>query len=275
MLKLFLSDIDGCLSEPYVAYDLGAFAQLRAWARRAETDPRFPRIGMCTGRSYGYAEAVAQALDLGAPALFESGAGSFDLHAARITWHPALTPAVEAELARARAFLVAEVVPQSETISYDYGKRSQAGIVTPRPGECEAFLPAVEAFVAAETPALRAFHTPFSIDVIARALTKANALAWIARDEGLTVDQLAFIGDTVGDAGAIGVAGFGAAPANGDADARAAADLVTDGEAIDGVLQAYRECLRRNGVSDEEVARSEGQDSFPTVRSGGSVVTSA
>ena len=272
MLSLFLSDIDGCLSEPYVAYDLQAFAQLRTWARRAETDPRFPRIGLCTGRSYGYAEAVAQALDLRAPALFESGAGRFDLQAARITWHPALTDAVEAELARARAFLVAEIVPRSGTVSYDYGKRSQAGIVSPRPGECEAFLPEVEAFVAAETPSLRAFHTPFSVDVIAGTLTKGNALAWTARDEGLTLGQLAFVGDTVGDAEAIRAAGFGAAPANGDAPARAAADLVTEGRSVEGVLQAYRACLGRNGVSAAEVAASE---RAPFVRSPACDVTTA
>ena len=256
MIRLFLSDIDGCLSEPYVAYRLDAFAQLRAWARRAETDPRFPRIGLCTGRSYGYAEAVAQALDLRAPALFESGAGRFDLQAARITWHPALTPEVEAELARARAFLVSEIVPRSETVSYDYGKRSQAGVVTPRPGECQAFLPDIEAFVAAETPALRAFHTPFSIDVIARALTKANALRWTAQAEGLALGELAFVGDTVGDAEAIRDAGLGAAPANGDDAARGAADLVTAGEAVDGVLEAYRACLQRNGVPATDVAAS-------------------
>ena len=252
MIQLFLSDIDGCLAEPYRPFDPAAFARLRAWARRAETDPRFPRIGVLTGRSYGYTEAVAQALDLAAPALFESGAGRFDLAAARITWHPALTADVERELARARAFLLAEVVPRSETVSYDFGKRSQAGIVTPRPGECAAFLPEIEAFVAAETPRLRAYHTPFSIDVIARALTKANALAWVAEAEGLAPDALAFIGDTVGDAQAIAAAGLGAAPANADADARGAADLVTRGAGADGVLEAYRACLRRNGVSDAE-----------------------
>ena len=212
MISLFLSDIDGCLAEPYAALDADAFAQLRAWARRAETDSRFPRIGLCTGRSYGYAEAVAQALDLGAPALFESGAGRFDLDAARITWHPALTPEVERELARTRQFLLSEVVPRSETVSYDFGKRSQAGIVTPRPGECQAFLAEVEAFVAAETPRLRAYHTPYSIDVIAHELTKVNALAWVAGHEGLDLSALAFIGDTVGDAQAIAAAGPGVRP---------------------------------------------------------------
>ena len=255
MIQLFLSDIDGCLAEPYTAFDAAAFAQLRAWARRAETDPRFPRIGILTGRSYGYTEAVAQALGLAAPALFESGAGRFDLAASRITWHPDLTADVEGELARARAFLLSDIVPRSETVSYDFGKRSQAGIVTPRSGECEQFLPEIQAFVAAETPRLRAYHTPFSIDVIAHELTKVNALGWVAESEGVTLDALAFIGDTVGDAEAIAAAGLGAAPANGDDAARGAADLVTEGAVTEGVLEAYRACLRRNGVADVETGK--------------------
>jgi hypothetical protein len=104
LIKLFLADIDGCLSEPYRAFDLDGFARLRAWAARAEADPAFPRLSVCSGRSYAYVEAVAQALDLRAPALFESGGGQFVLPEARIRWNPALTPAVERELDAVRAF---------------------------------------------------------------------------------------------------------------------------------------------------------------------------
>ncbi len=165
MTRLFLIDIDGCLSEPYRPFRLDAFARLREWIERAETDPRIPRIGLCSGRSYAYVEATAQALGLRAPALFESGGGRFDLPEARITWHPDLTPAVEADLARIRAFMLETVVPRSPTVSYDFGKRSQAGIVSPVVGECDAFLPAVAAFVAEHAPGLIAYHTPYSVDV--------------------------------------------------------------------------------------------------------------
>ena len=100
MIRLFLADIDGCLSEPYVPFDLDGFRRLRDWGLRAETDDRVPRLGLCSGRSYAYVEAMAQALGLRAPALFESGGGRFDLADARITWNPALTPGTEAALAR-------------------------------------------------------------------------------------------------------------------------------------------------------------------------------
>ena len=254
MIRLFLADIDGCLSEPYAPYDLDGFAQLRAWAGRAEGDDRFPRLGLCSGRSYAYVEAVSQALGLRAPALFESGGGRFDLANARITWNPALTDAVERDLAAARAFLLEHVVPHSETVSFDYGKRSQAGIVSPTVGECERYLDEIEAFAAAEAPGLRAYHTPYSVDVVPAALTKVQALRWLTGTDEIDLAEVAFIGDTNGDAPAIAACGLGFAPANGARPARDAADVVTNGAVLDGVLEAYRTCLARNGVHTDAAA---------------------
>lgn len=251
MIRLFLADIDGCLSEPYTAFDLDAFRTLRAWADRAEADPRFPRVGLCSGRSYAYVEATAQAVGIRAPALFESGGGRFDLPEARITWNPALTPDVEAALDACRAFLLAEVVPASATISFDYGKRSQAGIVSPVVGECETHLPAVEAFVATLGVALHPYHTLYSVDVVPAALTKVQALRWLAEADGLDLGEIAFIGDTNGDAPAIEAAGLGFAPSNGAEAAHRAADVVTAAPTVEGVLEAYRLCLARNGVDPE------------------------
>lgn len=248
MISLFLADIDGCLSEPYRAFDWDAFAQLRAWGALAETDSRYPRIGLCSGRAYAYVEATAQALDLRAPALFESGGGRFDLREARITWSEALTPAVERELDEARHWLQTEVLPRSPTVSFDYGKRSQAGIVTPVPGECDRWVPAAEAFTAAHLPDLVAYHTPFSIDIVPRALTKVRAVAALAADEGLRLDDVAFVGDTNGDAEALAAVGHGFAPSNASPHARAAARVTTKGSGIAGVVEAYRACLAANGA---------------------------
>lgn len=251
MIRLFLADIDGCLSEPYVPFDLDGFRQLRDWATRAETDDRYPRLGICSGRSYAYVEATSQALGLRAPALFESGGGRFDLADARITWNPALTADLERALDACRTFLLDEIVPRSETVSFDYGKRSQAGIVGPVPGECEAFLPEVEAFVAAQGATLTAYHTPYSVDVVPAALTKVQAIRWMADMDGMDLGEVAFIGDTNGDAAAIAACGLGFAPANGAEPAKRAADVVTGGAVMDGVIEAYRLCLRRNGAAEE------------------------
>ena len=250
-IGLFLADIDGCLSEPYTPFRLDGFHTLRRWAERSRADARFPRLGICTGRAYGYAEATAQAVGVSGPVLFESGGGRFDLDAARITWNPALSPETESALDACRAFLLADVVGRSETVSFDYGKRSQAGIVSPVVGECERFLPEVQAFVEGRFPGLVPYHTLHSVDVVPRELTKVRALAWLAESEGLALSGVAFIGDTNGDAAAIRAAGLGFAPSNGSAEAKGAADVVTGGAVLDGVLEAYRACLVRNGVAGE------------------------
>ena len=260
MIRLFLADIDGCLSEPYRPFDLSGFARLRAWARHAETDERWPRLGICSGRAYAYVEATAQALGLRGPALFESGGGRFDLPAASIEWNPALTPEAERALDRVREFFLREVVAAVPAISLDYGKRAQAGIVSSRQGECAGFLPAARAFVAElrqETGIdLQAYSTPWSIDVVPAALTKAQALEWVAEQDGLGLDAVAFIGDSDGDIGAIEVAGRGFAPQNAYPEVKAAADHVTEGELLAGVGEAYLACLEANGVDPVEAVVS-------------------
>ena len=252
MIRLFLADIDGCLSEPYRPYDLASFARLRAWAQHAEADERWPRLGICSGRAYAYVEAVSQALGLRGPALFESGGGRFDLPTASIAWNPAFSPEAERALDRVRAFFLQEVVAAAPGISLDYGKRAQAGIVSSTEGACTPFLPAARAFVAGlreETGVdLQPYSTPWSIDVVPAALTKAQAIAWVAEEDGLRPGQIAFIGDSDGDIGAIRAAGMGFAPANAHPDVQAAADRVTAGALIAGVGEAYLACLEANGV---------------------------
>ncbi len=122
------------------------------------------------------------------------------------------------------------------------------------PGECEAFLPEIEAFVAAQGVGLRAYHTPYSVDVVPASLTKVRALRWLVETDGLGMHEVAFIGDTNGDAPAIEACGLGFAPANGAEPAKQAADIVTDGAVMDGVIEAYRVCLERNGVDEEAPA---------------------
>ncbi len=247
MLKLFLADIDGCLAEPYRPFDLDGFARLRAWAARAEAEGgAWPRVSLLSGRSFSYVEAVTQALGLAAPVLFESGGGRFDLPRARITWNPALTPEAERELNHVRAFLLEKVVAEAAGLSFDYGKRAQAGVVGPDADEVARFLPAVRAFVTARFPDLRVFETHVSIDVVPAGLTKRQAVRWLAGAEGLALDEVAFIGDTRGDAEALRAVGLGFAPQNASPDAKEAADVVTAGAVLDGVLEAYCHCVERN-----------------------------
>ncbi len=245
MVKLFLADIDGCLAAPYEPYDLDGFRVLADYGRRAETDPTLPRLGICSGRSYAYVEAVAQALDLRGPALFESGGGRFDLATATIRWSPLLTAEVERALREVRDYFHRDVLPGSG-FSFDYGKRAQVGLVGTDQEEIARMAPVVDRYVSGAFPDLIVHPTHVSIDVLPRALTKRVAVETVAAEEGLTVADLAFIGDTQGDIAALDAVGYSFAPQNAADAVKAVVQTVTRGAVLEGVLEAYRWCIAHN-----------------------------
>jgi hydroxymethylpyrimidine pyrophosphatase-like HAD family hydrolase len=253
MTQLFLCDIDGCIAMPYEAWDLPHMAELAALLDNAKGGaPHHPAFGLCTGRSYAYAEAVAQALGVVGPVLFESGAGWFDLDSAQTRWHPAFTDEVADGLAEVRRYMEREIVAKEDRISIDYGKRAQAGLVGPSAEIVGPFLPGTRTFVADRFPDFHVFETHVSIDVVPKALTKAEAMRWAAEDSGLALSDLAFMGDTRGDVPAMEAVGLAFAPENAQDVAKAAADVVTDGPVLEGVLEAYRWCVARNAGAAEQ-----------------------
>jgi hydroxymethylpyrimidine pyrophosphatase-like HAD family hydrolase len=60
------------------------------------------------------------------------------------------------------------------------------------------------------------------------------------------------MGDTRGDVPAMEAVGLAFAPENAQDVAKAAADVVTDGPVLEGVLEAYRWCVARNAGAAEQ-----------------------
>ena len=245
VLALFISDIDGCLAEAYTPYALDRFAEVRGLLRSAASDPAVPAFTICSGRAYGYVEAMTQALDVQIPVLFESGGGMFDPVEVEVRWNPALTLDIEEQLRDVRNWLLRECLPGT-TAMFDFGKRTQAGIVSGDHDEIEALVPTISSYVARHVPDLRVFHTPISIDVLPPAITKRQALAWLSEELTVPLQQMAFIGDTNGDLEALEAVGVSFAPANGTPEVRERVHHITDGHVIDGVVEAYTWCIAHN-----------------------------
>lgn len=231
---LFLADIDGCLAEPYRPYDLAALRQVAEAIRQ----PEHPPFALLTGRAYGYAEAFAQLLGLTAPAFFEAGAGAFLLPEAHTVWHPAVTDDALAALGEVRRWLFAELLPAVPGLVFDHGKRAQVGVIGPDVRQVQEASARTRRFVEGLGAALTVFETGVSVDVLARGLTKGDALDWIAELTGTPVDRMAFVGDSEGDLGALRRVGFPYAPANATAAVRAVAETMPSALTA-GVLEAY------------------------------------
>ncbi len=248
MINLFVTDIDGCLSEPYQAYHLDGFTTLQRYARDAEPPTAAsvtPAVSVCSGRSYPYVEAITQALGLTVPVLFESGGGRFDPVEAQITWNPALTDEVEDELTEMRRWLRTECVPGTK-MSIDHAKRTQAGIVSPDEDEIREAHPRIRAFVDNHLPDLHTFATDVSVDVVPDGITKRSGLEWLTDHLGVTMSETAYIGDTGSDVAALNAVGTSFAPSNANEEVRDAVDYVMTDAVIEGTLNAYRHCLDQN-----------------------------
>lgn len=248
MIKLFVSDIDGCLGQPYEPYDLDGFATLRRYVNDAglpTAEHVTPAVSLCSGRSYPYVEALTQALDLTVPVLFEGGGGRFDPVEAHTTWTPALTDAIEAEIEEVRHWFVTECIPGTK-MSIDHAKRTQAGVVSPDPDEIVDARPQTEAFLSENGSDLRVFSTDVSVDVVPPGITKRNGLEWLTDHLGVEMSEVAYIGDSDSDLEALTAVGISFAPANADEEVLKAVDHVTDGRVLDGTIEAYRHCLNEN-----------------------------
>lgn len=258
MIKLFISDIDGCLAEPYRPFEQVRFQELSAHIKTAgklHEHNEWPAFSICSGRSYSYVEAMTQALGIQVPVLFESGGGLFDPTTAQVAWHPHFTAEIEAQIQEVRHWLIKECVPDTR-LMYDYGKRTQAGIIGADAEEVYAQVPLVEKFVAKHFPKLCVFHTPVSIDVVATTITKQQGLYWLGQKLDCALEKMAFIGDTNGDLGALASVGYAFAPANATEVVKQQVRVVTDHSLIEGVLEAYRWCQVWNETRAEPVERT-------------------
>ncbi|MEM1128242.1 MAG: HAD hydrolase family protein [Bacteroidota bacterium] len=250
MIELFVSDIDGCLAEPFQAYDLMTLHTLATYVQDAvgEEGPRPLPFTLCSGRPMPYVEAMTQLLGVRHPALFESGGGMYDPMTSHVTWHPSFTDELASSRGRLERWVREELVPGTQ-LSMEHTKRTQIGIIGPHPDEIQAVLRPLTEHVEEHHPAFAVYHTPISIDVTARALTKAQGFRWLADTLRVPLDRMAYIGDTNGDLEALLQVGHGFAPANAAPEVHAAVAHPLTAHVTDAVLEAYRWCTAYNAQS--------------------------
>ncbi|MDA0682815.1 MAG: HAD family hydrolase [Bacteroidetes bacterium] len=234
MIRLFVADIDGCLAMPYEPFRLDRMQELAKLIARPDT----PDFALCSGRSYAYVEAITQLLALSQPVLFESGGGMFDVTTGLSKLHPSFTPAVRSEVLIIREYLE-QLIRAYPGLSIDYGKQTQAALVGVEENGLFEVLDRIKPWVHERYPQHHTFHTHISIDVVPEGLTKAEGLAWLGDTLDLEVSEMAYIGDSDGDLGALAVCGHSFAPSNADPIVKEAVDHASELLDIDSVIEAY------------------------------------
>lgn len=246
MIRLFVTDLDGCLSHPFQPPAWEALLALMRLHAERPADPSIPPLSICTGRPLSYAEAVAQWLAVTTPILFESGSGMYDPVANRVTWAPGIDARTEAALERLRRRIHGELVGRFPGTVAEFGKQKDVGVTNPDARVIASLLAAVTEIVREDGDAeVEIHHTAVSVNVIPRAANKGAGLAWLAEHLDLPLAAMAYVGDSGGDISALRRAGMAFAPANAVDEVKALA-TVTGGEATAGVLEAYQAVIAHN-----------------------------
>ena len=244
MIKLFVSDIDGCICYPFKAPDWQVLGQIRALNEQGVTDPEIPELTLCTGRPLPYVEAAAQWLNVQYPIIFESGGGTYDPKSNTIRWSDAYLNA-QGVVDEVRAWVAQEIIDDYEGLMPEFTKRTDVGVVHPDYEVIQQVFPRIREHVMAKYTEFDVHYTEVSVNVILKESNKGNGVEALAKRLGISLEEIAYIGDGTNDIPALGRVGAPFAPTNCRDEVAEIAERLEE-DATHAVLKAYQLLKQRN-----------------------------
>jgi hydroxymethylpyrimidine pyrophosphatase-like HAD family hydrolase len=241
-VKVFACDVDGCLAAAgHADYDLGALARVAELNRLSASDPSVPALTFVTGRPHAYVDALSQALAVRLPMSFENGAGL-------ATRHPYgywLDERVELGLSALRQFAAA--VEETDHLTLQPGKVASLSVF-PRPAGRDVHELAAELARMMERLGLRLALDPSTdcVNVLVPGVDKATGFAWLCRELGLGPEEVAGVGDSVGDVEWLRACGASFAPANAVDEVKRSVGAVSALPDVGAVVEAYEALVAAN-----------------------------
>lgn len=247
MIKLFVLDIDGCITHPFVTPEWDVIRDIRDLQTQSQDMEHIPELSICTGRPLPYAEAVAQWLGIRKPIIFESGGGLFDPGIYNIEWSERVDDQALEQLNELRIWVAEEVMHDFKGVTLEVGKRLDVGIVSMDTDKVLRFFEMVKPYVEQHYPDLVVHRTDISVNIIVEASDKGSGLLRLADYTGIPLKNMAYIGDSSGDIAALEIAGKAFAPDNATEEVKALDGVQNlDGSATDAVLEGYRMLVQSN-----------------------------
>lgn len=244
MIKLFITDIDGCLTTPFKVPDWELLSQIRRINKQSANDMAVPPLSICSGRPMSYVEAVAQWLGIDKPTVFES-AGIYKLSTNEVHFLSAFDDEAEREVYELKKWLRDEIVPDYNNLIVEFTKRMDAGIVHFEKAVIDEIYPTVLDYVNKHYPKFEVHKTDVSINVILRGNNKKNGIQKLCELLDLKSEEVAYIGDSSGDIPGLKIVGKAFAPLNASEAVKREAEVLNS-KVTDAVLMAYRRVIQSN-----------------------------
>lgn len=244
MIKLFITDLDGCISTPFKTPDWDLLSQIRRLNEQSDYDMAVPPLSICSGRPFPYVEAVAQWLGITNHVVFES-AGIYELSTNRVRFLPAFDDEAEQQVIELKQWLREEIVPRHQDLIIEFTKRMDAGIIHLDKAVIDDIFPLIKKYVNEQYPNFETHRTDVSINVVLSGNNKADGILKLCEIMDLQPSEVAYIGDSSGDIPGLKVVGRPFAPLNA-CEAVKRESEVLDAEVTDAVLMAYRSIIQEN-----------------------------
>lgn len=241
-IRVFACDIDGCLAAvDHAPYDLERLHAIAELNRASASDPTVPALTFVTGRPHGYVDAFMQALEVRLPASFENGAGL----AVRQPYRAWLSPTVE----RGRSLIadVERVLGERGDVFVQLGKVASLSVFPTDPAW------PVPELTETLRGVLEGHGLPLDVDpstgcvnLLLRGTDKATGLLELCAVVDVDADEVAGIGDAVGDLPWLRRCGVSFAPTNALEEVRAAVTHAVDLPDVAATLAAYEALVAAN-----------------------------
>lgn len=252
MIKLFVLDIDGCITHPYEPPHWESISQIRELNRKSRTTREIPPLTLCTGRPLPYAEAVAQWLDIQLPFVFESAAlykpesnqirTVLNRNGQFMGNGDALRPIREF-----KEWLVDDLLPGFPDVMLEFSKMMDAGVVSSNRDQIDRIYDLIIRQVRDNYPELEVFRTDVSVNTLLAGNNKGKGFDLLSRDLEIPVSEMAYIGDSEGDLLPLRRVAMPFAPINADEEVKEVAEVdVIPLETSEAVLEAYKKIIQKN-----------------------------
>lgn len=245
MIKLYVLDLDGCVSEPFKTPDWKSVTRIRELNRQSRDDERIPPLTLCTGRPFPYAEAVAQWLDIRLPFIFES-AGLYDWETNLV--ETGLNEEYENGLeliTEAKSWIRDVILPEHPGVMPEFSKMMDAGIVSPDRDQVRVITGKIVEKVATDFPGLEVHSTEVSVNILIRGNNKGRGVSLLSGRLQIGSPEMAYIGDSEGDIPALRMVGHPLAPDNAIGRVKEIATVIPF-STTRAVLKGYEMLIERN-----------------------------
>ena len=244
MIKLFITDLDGCLTKPFHTPNWDHISEIRRLSILSREDDAIPPISICSGRPLPYVEAVAQWLDIRVPVVFEN-AGLYELSSYNIQVAAVFDEQAKEEVAELKSWLRSEIIPRYDGMELEFFKLMDAGLIHVDKEVIDDAFPRIVDHISDAFERFEAHKTDISINIILKENNKRDGIKMLCKAMDIEPSEVAYIGDSSGDIPGLQLVGHPFAPKNAIAPVKEVAEEI-DLEVTEAVVEVYRRIVEHN-----------------------------